>query len=84
MIVMGEERSEAKEERGEEEMRGEEGGEKERGREERKEEEARREMITQVLGVRRVITQCVINDDGRRREERSKAREKRGVWESGE
>ena len=44
---MDEERSEAKEERGEEEMRGEEGGEKERGREERREEEEKREMITQ-------------------------------------
>ena len=31
MIVMGEERSEAKEERGEEEMRGEERGEEDRG-----------------------------------------------------
>ena len=51
MIVMGEERSEAKEERGEEEMRGEERGEEERRREERREQEEKREMITQ----------CVIN-----------------------
>ena len=49
--MTGEERSEAKEERGEEQMRGEERGEEERRREERREQEEKRDMITQ----------CVIN-----------------------
>ena len=40
-------------------------------------------VIGKVLGVRRVITQCVINDDDGRREERSKGREKRGTDERG-
>ena len=47
MMMMGGERREAKEERGEEQMRGEERGEEERRREESREEEDKREMITQ-------------------------------------